>query len=45
MAKFFMFGKYSAEAAKDISPERTGRALEVIQKFKGRWKASGCSRE
>jgi uncharacterized protein with GYD domain len=36
MAKFFMFGKYSAEAMKDISAERTGKALNVIQKFKGR---------
>jgi uncharacterized protein with GYD domain len=35
MAKFFMFGKYSAEATKDISAERTGKALDVIQKFKG----------
>ncbi len=36
MAKFFMFGKYSADAAKDIGAERTGRAREVIQKFRGK---------
>jgi uncharacterized protein with GYD domain len=36
MAKFFMFGKYTAEAVRDISAERTGKALDMIQKFKGR---------
>lgn len=35
MATFFMFGKYSQEAVKGISAERTERAVEVIKKFGG----------
>ena len=36
MAKFFMYGKYSQEAIKGISGERTKRALEVIAKSGGK---------
>jgi len=32
MSIFLMFGKYSSEAMQDISPDRTERAREVIQK-------------
>lgn len=32
MAKFFMYGKYSQEALKGISAERTKKALDVIAK-------------
>jgi len=39
MATFFMFGKYSQEAVKGISAERTERAVEVIKKFGGEVKA------
>ena len=36
MAIFLMFGKYSSEAMKDISPERTEKTREVIQKNGGK---------
>ena len=36
MAIFMMFGKYTAEAMRGISPERTDRAVEVIQANNGR---------
>jgi uncharacterized protein with GYD domain len=36
MATFFMFGKYSAEAAKGISAERTEKAREVVENLGGR---------
>ena len=36
MAKFFMFGKYSADSVKAISPERTKKAGELIQKLGGK---------
>lgn len=36
MATFFMFGKYSSEAAKRISAERTEKAREAIEKLGGR---------
>ncbi len=36
MATFFMFGKYSAEAAKEISAERTEKAREVVENLGGR---------
>jgi len=36
MATFFMFGKYSSEAVKGISPKRTKAAEEVINKFGGK---------
>ncbi len=35
MATFFMFGKYSSEAVKGISAERTDKAVELIKKFGG----------
>ena len=35
MAIFFMFGKYSPEARRDISAERTQQAMEVIKKLGG----------
>ncbi len=35
MATFLMYGNYSAEAIRDISAERTGKAGEVIEKFGG----------
>jgi len=36
MPIFLMFGKYSSEALKGISPERTNRAVELIRKNGGR---------
>ncbi len=36
MATFFMFGKYSSEAVKGISPKRTKAAEDVINKFGGK---------
>ncbi len=36
MAKFFMYGKYSREAMKGISAERTKMALDVITKAGGK---------
>lgn len=39
MTTFFMFGKYSQEALKKISPERTRKAINTIQKFGGRVKS------
>ncbi|HLD69736.1 MAG TPA: GYD domain-containing protein [Candidatus Omnitrophota bacterium] len=39
MITFFMFGKYSTEALKKISPERTRKAINAIQKFGGRVKS------
>lgn len=36
MAKFFMYGKYSQDAIKGISPERTKKAQEVIEKSGGK---------
>lgn len=36
MAKFFMYGKYSQEAMKGISAERTKKALEAITKAGGK---------
>ena len=38
MATFFMFGKYSSEATKNISSERTEQARELIEKLGGRIK-------
>jgi uncharacterized protein with GYD domain len=35
MATFFMFGKYSAQAVKDISVERTQQAIAEIKKLGG----------
>ena len=39
MATFFLFGKYSHEALKKISPDRTRKAINVIQKYGGRVKS------
>ena len=39
MTTFFMFGKYSTEALKKISPDRTRKAINAIQKFGGRVKS------
>ena len=36
MPIFLMFGKYSPEALKGISPERTDRAAELIRKNGGK---------
>jgi uncharacterized protein with GYD domain len=36
MPIFMMFGKYSSEALKGISPERTDKAVEVIKKNSGK---------
>ena len=36
MAKFFMYGKYSQEAIKGISAERTKTALDAIAKAGGK---------
>jgi len=36
MPIFLMFGRYSSEAIKDISPERTEKAREVIQQNNGK---------
>ena len=36
MPIFLMFGKYSSEALKGISPERTDRAVELIRKNGGK---------
>lgn len=38
MATFFMFGKYSSEAARKISAERTDKVREAIEKLGGRVK-------
>ena len=36
MPIFMMFGKYSSEALKGISPERTDKAVELINKNGGK---------
>ena len=36
MATFFMFGKYSSEAVKGMSPKRTKAAEEAIKKLGGK---------
>ena len=36
MATFFMFGKYSSEAVKGMSPKRTKAAEDVIKQFGGK---------
>jgi uncharacterized protein with GYD domain len=35
MALFMMFGKYTTEAIKEISPERTEKAVDLIKKQGG----------
>ncbi|MEE9122591.1 MAG: GYD domain-containing protein [Syntrophobacteria bacterium] len=39
MATFFMFGKYSAEAIKAISAERTQKVVDVVKKSGGEVKS------
>lgn len=36
MATYFLFGKYSTEAKKGISTNRTEKANQLIKKFKGK---------
>ncbi|MBM3131743.1 MAG: GYD domain-containing protein [Chloroflexi bacterium] len=36
MATFIMFGRYSSEALKGISAERTTKAAETLKKFGGK---------
>jgi uncharacterized protein with GYD domain len=35
MALFFMSGEYSSEALKEISAERTDKAVNIVKKFGG----------
>ena len=39
MATFLMFGKYSPEAVKKISAERTEKTKQMVKKFKGQVKS------
>ena len=39
MSTFFMFGKYSQQAIKNISADRTRKAINAIQKLGGRVKS------
>ena len=39
MATYFMFGKYSAEAMKGISAERTEKAAALVKKYGGEVKS------
>ena len=39
MATFMMFGKYSAQAVKEMSPERTQKAGELIKQLGGKVEA------
>ena len=39
METFFLFGKYSTEALKKISPDRTRKAINTIQRLGGRVKS------
>ena len=36
MPKFFLFGKYSQDALKSVSADRTKKAVEIIQKLNGK---------
>jgi uncharacterized protein with GYD domain len=38
MATYFLFGKYTHEAMKGMSPERTAEANKLIEKFGGKVK-------
>jgi uncharacterized protein with GYD domain len=40
MATFFMFGKYTSEALKGMSAERTGEATWLIRKLRGEVKST-----
>jgi len=39
MATYFLFGKYSSDATKGMSPGRTEKANQLIQKFGGEIKS------
>lgn len=39
MANYFMFGKYSADALKGISADRTEKATKLIKKYGGEIKS------
>jgi len=39
MATYFMFGKYSLDSVKEISPERTNKAAALIKKHGGEVKS------
>jgi uncharacterized protein with GYD domain len=39
MELFIMFGKYSSEAVKEMSPQRTAKAISLVKKFGGEIKA------
>jgi uncharacterized protein with GYD domain len=39
MATYFLFGKYSSEATKGMSSERTGKANKLLQKLGGEIKS------
>ncbi|MFO0754600.1 MAG: GYD domain-containing protein [Thermodesulfovibrionales bacterium] len=36
MATFFMYGKYSFDAVKEIHPERTTKAIKIIEALGGK---------
>lgn len=36
MTTFLMFGKYTAEAVKGVSADRTGKAVDLMKKFGGK---------
>jgi uncharacterized protein with GYD domain len=40
MATFFMIGKYSPESFKEMSPERTSRALDLLKELGGKIQAT-----
>ncbi len=40
MATFFMFGKYSSEALKEMGAERTDKGANLIKKFGGEVKSA-----
>ena len=39
MSVFFMFGKYTKESAREISKERTKKAVKIIDKYGGEIKS------
>ncbi len=39
MSTFIMFGKYSAEALKKMSPERTEKVVDLLRQFGGEVKS------
>lgn len=36
MAKYYMFGKYTAEAVKNVSAERTRKIADIVEKLGGK---------